>query len=170
MSEKKCPFCGSKNLQPILHLQDMNPTNVVALCNSCHKHILSKDYSENVQEIKKSLPNNTAILVDFSVIRGWLEGVDSPEQTKLLKLMSEIKKNTSKIRFITTISNVLHAIYTSNVEKIDIGKLKDMMTYFEIVQLSPETENVIMKFEFKNQKQIIDETILVANILAGEKK
>ncbi len=102
------------------------------------------------------------IFIAHDVIKDIIEGKNkgkSKELSILMRRMDDDKKTNSKnqMQFVTNTSNIFRAIWLANPDS-NINQLQKLLSYIRIIPIGFA--------DFKNEKEVIKETIRIVNTLS----
>lgn len=112
---------------------------------------------EKKEDTKKDI-ERISFFIDWSALRDMFNGDDKSKSKDLLKKLKELSDSGKEVTCVTSTANFLRAIWLSNPET-SINNIQKTLTFLKIVVLS----NV----DFKNENQVLEETIKVAQMLSG---
>ena len=97
-------------------------------------------------------------LIDSSALKEMFEGKKSGD--KIVKKFNDIKYSGKEIKVVTTMSSFLRAIYLAN-SKVQIKRIQKTLNFLEIIPSNTD---------FKNEKSVRNEIMLVAKVFSKKSK
>lgn len=113
----------------------------------------------NKKDEEDILKKNPLFMVDDSVLTSMIEGKkdDKSKATKLLFMLSEMKKKKVPYKAITPIASLLRAIWKAD-SKVKIEHLQNVL---EMIEVMP---NLV---DYKDEKAVMNDIIKMANFFSG---
>ena len=99
-------------------------------------------------------------LIDNSALRDMINGDEKSKGKELLNKLKQMKDEGKEVNAVTPLSCLLRAIWTAE----PTSTINDLQKLLSFLEIRPSFSN------FKNEKEVTDEVLMIAQNLSGKKK